>query len=92
MASISSMDGRFSPADTVFAPTEVVCIGLSVRKDNGKNSLMDYEIRLCSLDNQNGDGHSTPPHLIAKNNNRDCYYYNALILHKGNSSSSELGS
>lgn len=29
------MDGRFGPADTVLAPTEVVCISLSARGDNG---------------------------------------------------------
>lgn len=40
------MDGRFSPADTVLAPTEAVCIGLSARTGNGENSPADYEIKL----------------------------------------------
>lgn len=39
MASISSMDGRFSPADTVLAPTEAVCIGLSARTDNDRETF-----------------------------------------------------
>lgn len=55
MATISSLDGQFSPADTVLASTEAVCIFLSVRGDNGENNWTDYVIKLCSFDNKECD-------------------------------------